>query len=393
MMNYYQQIERVTGDGFDRNIYQIPAMEQSDVRLADLTDGTPVDTKALVSTVEVKESKSGAKWLQLNVTTASGLIRAKHWLRGNEDQLLPIYESGVVALSGKIDVYPKPDGAKSITIDKVQAISRDEAVSLLPGLPNDETIDAFADELFAILGTLSPDAQKIANALLEDVWDDFVLAPAALYHHHNYAGGLLKHTTCMLRLGYRIQEQDDYLAMAFRVIKEAEQLHKVDVWNTMNGVKVEQAFKGAFESLYAACEAVAELKEPLRWDELALGILFHDIGKLYEYSHLLSSPRRFENLFAVSGTSETTGISINPMGSLIGHMPYGGLLFEKSQRQSGVTLPLDVHHRIWHMILSHHGKREWGSSVLPVTAEAWLLHLIDLLDARYEKWARVHDNL
>ncbi|WP_445001769.1 DNA-binding protein [Exiguobacterium alkaliphilum] len=392
-MNYYQQIEPVMGSDFDRKVYRIPVIEPTDVRLSDLTDGTPVDTKALVSTVEVKESKSGAKWLQLNLTTASGLIRAKHWLRGNEDQLLSIYESGVVAVSGKIDVYPKPDGAKSITIDKVQTISRDEAVSLLPGLPNDETLEAFATELFAILATLSPDAQKIAYALLEDVWDDFVLAPAALYHHHNYAGGLLKHTTCMLRLGYRIYEQDDYLAMAFRVIKEAEQLHKVDVWNTMNGVKVEQAFKGTFESLYAACEAMAELKEPLRWDELALGILFHDIGKLYEYSHLLSSPRRFENLFAVTGTSETTGISINPMGSLIGHMPYGGLLFEKSQRQSGVTLPLDVHHRIWHMILSHHGKREWGSSVLPATVEGWLLHFIDLLDARYEKWARIHDNL
>ncbi|MFY9944890.1 MAG: DNA-binding protein [Exiguobacterium chiriqhucha] len=392
-MNYYQQIDPITGSGFDRTRFQLPTVEKASTRLTDLTDGTPVQTKALVSTVEVREGKSGAKWLQLNLTTSSGLIRAKQWLRGNEEQLLPIYESGVIELEGKIDVYPKPDGAKSITIDRAKPIARDEAVSLLPGLPGDETMHQYADELFAILSTLSPDYQAIAMSLLDRYWDDFVLAPAALYHHHNYVGGLLKHTVCMLRLGYRIQEQDDHLAMAFRVIKEAEQLHKVDVWNTMNGVKVEQAFRGTFESLYAACEAIAELKEPLRWDELALGILFHDIGKLFEYSHLLSSPNRFEQLFSVSGTSETTGISINPMGSLIGHMPYGGLLFEKSQQAASVTLSLDAHHRIWHMILSHHGKREWGSSVLPATTEAWMLHLIDLLDARYEKWARVHENL
>ena len=390
---YYQQIDPMSAIDFDTTRFQIPKVNRSDERLSDLTDGTPVQTKALISSVEVREGKTGARWLQLQVTTTSGVMRAKHWLRGNEEELLRTYEAGVVELSGKIDVYPKPDGAKSLTIDRVQAISQDEAISLLPGLPAGETIDQYAGELFAIIETLGPEAKQVARALLELVWDDFVLAPAALYHHHNYMGGLLKHTVCMMRLGYRIQQEDEYLAVVFRVIKEAEQLHKVDVWNTMNGVKIEQAFRGTFESLYAACEAIAERREPLNWDELALGILFHDIGKLYEYSHLLSSKQRFERLFQVTGTSETTGISINPMGSLIGHMPYGGLLFEQSIRATDVTLPLDVHHRIWHMILSHHGKREWGSSVLPMTTEAWMLHLIDLLDARYEKWARVHENL
>ncbi|MFN3632321.1 MULTISPECIES: HD domain-containing protein [Exiguobacterium] len=392
-MNYYQQIDPVIGSSMNRDRFQIPQIDKSKERLDQLADGTPVQTKALVSTVEVREGKNGAKWLQLSITTANGMMRAKHWLRGNESELLPIYESGVIELSGKIDVYPKPDGAKSITIDRVHPISKDEAISLLPGLPGDETMEQFADELFSLIDTLSPTYQQLAYGLLDFVWDDFVLSPAALYHHHNYAGGLLKHTVCMLRLGYRIQEQDDYLAMVFRVIKEAEQLHKVDLWNTMNGVKIEQAYKGTFESLYAACEAMVERKEPLSWDELALGILFHDIGKIYEYSHLLSSPNRFEKLSPVEGTSETTGISINPMGTLIGHMPYGGLLFEETLRQTSTRLPLDVHHRIWHMILSHHGKREWGSSVLPMTTEAWMLHLIDLLDARYEKWARAHEDL
>ena len=392
-MNYYQQIDPVVGSSMNRDRFQIPQIDKSKDRLDQLADGAPVQTKALVSTVEVREGKNGAKWLQLSITTANGMMRAKHWLRGNESELLPIYESGVIELSGKIDVYPKPDGAKSITIDRVHPISKDEAISLLPGLPGDETMEQFADELFSLIDTLSPTYQQLAYGLLDFVWDDFVLSPAALYHHHNYAGGLLKHTVCMLRLGYRIQEQDDYLAMVFRVIKEAEQLHKVDLWNTMNGVKIEQAYKGTFESLYAACEAMAERKEPLSWDELALGILFHDIGKIYEYSHLLSNPNRFEKLSPVEGTSETTGISINPMGTLIGHMPYGGLLFEETLRQTSTRLPLDVHHRIWHMILSHHGKREWGSSVLPMTTEAWMLHLIDLLDARYEKWARAHEDL
>ena len=35
-----------------------------------------------------------------------------------------------------------------------------------------------------------------------------------------------------------------------------------------------------------------------------------------------------------------------------------------------------------HMILSHHGKNEYGSPVLPQIREAEMLHLIDNMDAR-----------
>ena len=35
-----------------------------------------------------------------------------------------------------------------------------------------------------------------------------------------------------------------------------------------------------------------------------------------------------------------------------------------------------------HMILSHHGEKEFGSPVPPLTKEAFLLHVIDDLDAK-----------
>lgn len=37
---------------------------------------------------------------------------------------------------------------------------------------------------------------------------------------------------------------------------------------------------------------------------------------------------------------------------------------------------------IVHCILSHHGRREWGSPVEPLSEEAWILHLCDNLSAR-----------
>jgi 3'-5' exoribonuclease len=42
-----------------------------------------------------------------------------------------------------------------------------------------------------------------------------------------------------------------------------------------------------------------------------------------------------------------------------------------------------------HLIISHHGRREWGSAQVPQTAEAELLFFIDNLDSKMES-IRVH---
>lgn len=41
-----------------------------------------------------------------------------------------------------------------------------------------------------------------------------------------------------------------------------------------------------------------------------------------------------------------------------------------------------------HAILSHHGLRQWGSSVAPNMPEAWILHLCDSISARLDDWNR-----
>jgi 3'-5' exoribonuclease len=38
-----------------------------------------------------------------------------------------------------------------------------------------------------------------------------------------------------------------------------------------------------------------------------------------------------------------------------------------------------------HLVLSHHGRKEWGSPVEPKTPEAAILHTIDLMDSRVDK--------
>lgn len=94
-------------------------------------------------------------------------------------------------------------------------------------------------------------------------------------------------------------------------------------------------------------------------------IVFHDIGKVYE----LSGP---------------IGTEYTDVGRLIGHISIGEDLLMEANRSAG---PLDeatlLHLR--HLILSHHGKKEWGSPVEPMTPEAVFLHQIDLMDSRMDK--------
>lgn len=94
-------------------------------------------------------------------------------------------------------------------------------------------------------------------------------------------------------------------------------------------------------------------------------VVFHDIGKVYE----LSGP---------------IGTEYTDLGRLIGHISLGEEVMIEANRNAG---PLDevTFLHLCHLILSHHGKKEWGSPVEPMTPEAVFLHQIDLMDSRMDK--------
>ncbi|WP_100011397.1 3'-5' exoribonuclease YhaM [Lentibacillus sediminis] len=99
----------------------------------------------------------------------------------------------------------------------------------------------------------------------------------------------------------------------------------------------------------------------LNKDLLYAGIILHDLGKLKELSGVVT-------------TSYTTE------GKLLGHIPMMveeiGIMAKELQIEGEEVLILQ------HMVLSHHGKAEWGSPKPPLVREAEILHLIDLLDAK-----------
>jgi 3'-5' exoribonuclease len=74
-------------------------------------------------------------------------------------------------------------------------------------------------------------------------------------------------------------------------------------------------------------------------------------------------------------------------GNLIGHIVIGvGLL--KDILRDMPDFPSELGIELEHLILSHHGSKELGSPVKPMTAEALVLAAVDDLDAKLHQVRR-----
>jgi 3'-5' exoribonuclease len=95
--------------------------------------------------------------------------------------------------------------------------------------------------------------------------------------------------------------------------------------------------------------------------ELATAVIWHDYMKTADYG--LDAENKVVKL---------------PYRKMIGHLPGSAMEFH---RQAYGKIPLGQLERIEHLLLSHHGRREWGSPVEPATAEAFILHAADMMSA------------
>lgn len=108
-------------------------------------------------------------------------------------------------------------------------------------------------------------------------------------------------------------------------------------------------------------KAIAELYPTLNKDLLYAGIILHDVGKVIE----LSGP---------IGTQYTVE------GNLLGHITI--MVNEISKAADELEIQGEELMLLQHMVLSHHGKEEWGSPKRPMLMEAEILHYIDNIDAK-----------
>ncbi len=101
----------------------------------------------------------------------------------------------------------------------------------------------------------------------------------------------------------------------------------------------------------------------LNRDLLLAGAIFHDAAKTEEYE-----PRAF-------------AFEVTDRGRLVGHVVLGAELIGSLTARIP-EFPLALRDELKHLVLSHHGQREWGSPEEPKTANAMALHLADFTSSR-----------
>ncbi len=131
------------------------------------------------------------------------------------------------------------------------------------------------------------------------------------------------------------------------------------------------------ENMLATALRILEGYPQLNADLLLTGIFLHDIGKTAELSC-------------------TTSITYTDPGQLLGHLVQGVLMLREKAELAGADLggefPAETLNQLMHIILSHHGQFEFGSPVLPATAEAVMIHYLDNIDAKLNGLQRALDS-
>lgn len=143
-------------------------------------------------------------------------------------------------------------------------------------------------------------------------------------------------------------------------------------------VKHHHAFHGGLiehvVSLMKLVDVVAERYPQLDRDILLMGAFLHDIGKVDELTY-------------------ERDLAYSTEGQLVGHLVMGVTMLDAKLNQYrqmvGDNFPAETAVLLKHMIVSHHGKLEFGSPKVPMTREAIALHVLDDLDAKLHNFDQI----
>ena len=127
-------------------------------------------------------------------------------------------------------------------------------------------------------------------------------------------------------------------------------------------------------SVAQAVSAAAAAFPGIDRDVAVTGALLHDIGKTQAYN------------------DDPLAIDLTDAGRLLGEIPLGYYLVRRTIESIDGFDP-ELAQAVLHIILSHHGKLENGSPVVPATREATLVHAMDNLGGTLGSFDRIEREL
>lgn len=290
-------------------------------------DNQSITSFFCIAAIGVRDRKGGSgQYLALTLADKTGQFEARMW-DDFAEVVQQCAEGSYVKAQGQVSKY---QGKFQITLAKMR-LAADSEIDTADFVPTTQfDVAEMNAELRGYVDAFSNHhLRALVLAFLDDplIGPAFVTAPAAKRLHHAWIGGLLEHVLTLVRV----------------------------------------------------CRATSPFYPEVNPDLLVTGAILHDIGKVRELSWRSNFNYTLE-------------------GQLIGHISIAqGMLHEKiaalnaqaiTAAEKSETAPDVFPDRLRmlleHMILSHHGKLEFGSPKLPMTPEAMLLSALDDLEAKFQ---------
>jgi 3'-5' exoribonuclease len=302
-------------------------------------ENQPITSFFLIAAITARDKKGSGQYLAITLADKSGQFEARMW-EDFADALQTCAAGCYVKVIGQVSKY---QGKFQITLTKMRlaAPSEIDTADFVPTTQYD--IPSMAAELRSYVDAFrNPHLRRLVFAFLDDptLGPQFLEAPAAKRLHHAWIGGLLEHVLSLVRV----------------------------------------------------CLATAPFYPEVDPDLLVTGAILHDIGKVRELSwsssfdytlegqligHISIAQRLLQEKIAQLDAEAALLGSSSGLQPAVNGAPTEGAL-------APGPFPPQLRLLIEHMILSHHGKLEFGSPKLPMTPEAMLLSALDDLEAKFQ---------
>lgn len=299
----------------------------------------------LARDVDVRLQKDGVtKFISVNLCDKDFKIDAKKF-GATDSEIEMMKNGGVYCAAIDIKPYAKSPTGYSCTLYNFDIYNEDPANFIEWA----EGMDEAQDTIQKALSTISESIYKdLVYNILIDNWQNFCLWTAASGMHHNILGGLLVHTA-------EVIDQCDILA---------------EYWENKYGPNF--------------------INKPL----LLSGALLHDIAKTKELDVDTTSGSTAYSKASALETHITMCVSMIDIEAFKLKLGYQTYTINEINEQEPVKTreQLDYEHEavalLKHIILAHHGKKEWGSPIDMNIPEAYILNRADEISAemyRYNK--------
>lgn len=147
------------------------------------------------------------------------------------------------------------------------------------------------------------------------------------------------------------------------IITDGEVARRLKTWQA--GKSIHHAYRsGLLEHILSCSYLAINLSHHYKVNEnyVVAGCILHDLCKIYELTDGLN----------VEYTEE---------GKLVGHLVKGLEIVDRYSYKIK-NFPHYTKMHLKHILLAHHGEYEYGSPKIPQTSEAFLVHLIDMMDSK-----------